>query len=391
MFVLNSIFMKNKIQKFLGLASMAVLSNQAFAQNDVSSFIRAGKDEANKLVGAYLQPVTRGLASGVNDAWYSTAKPLGLFGFDIRMGVGGSFVRDDSKSFTLNGIGASTDPNSPVLLTPVGGTGDTKQPTIAGEGSSTRFAVSVLNPVNSNLGRIPTDTIAAFDGKNSSVSFGAMPFLQVSLGLVKNTEVMVRFLPIQSGDFASSGFGFGVKHSISQWIWGVDKLPIDISGLFTFTNNTLELSFGDNYLKANGDPGSLPDSEYKNSQKLSINNKGYQVGLIVSKKLAFFTPYLGITQNSATTEIGMKGYYPVRSVRLNSTTNLPENYIENVKDPVNLSSTVSSLRTALGLRFKMGPVVFGAEYNHAFSAEQFNTFNATFAINIQQLAPIPKL
>ena len=66
-------------------------------------------------------------------------------------------------------------------------------------------------------------------------------------------------------------------------------------------------------------------------------------------------------------------------------------YIENVKDPVNLSSTVSSLRTALGLRFKMGPIVLGAEYNHAFSAEQFNTFNATFAINIQQLAPIPKL
>lgn len=391
MFVLNSIFMKNKIQKFLGLASLAVLSNQAFAQNDVSNFIRGGKDEANKLIGAYLQPVTRGMASGVNDAWYSTAKPLGLMGFDIRMGIGGSFVRDDSKSFTLNSIGASTDPNSPVLLTPVGGNGDSKQPTLAGEGSSSRFAVSVLNPSGIGPQRIYTDTISAFQGQNSPVSIGAMPFVQVSLGLVKNTEVMVRILPIQSGDFTSSGFGFGVKHSISQWIWGVEKLPIDISGLFTYTSNSLELAFGNNFLDANGEPGSLSSNEYKNSQKLSINNKGYQVGLIVSKKLLFFTPYLGITQNSATTEVGMKGYYPVRSVRLNSTTNLPENYIENLKDPVNLSSTVSSLRAALGFRFKVGPIALGAEYNHAFAAEQFNTFNAIFAINIQQLAPIPKL
>lgn len=383
--------MKNKIQKLMGLASLAVLSNQAFAQNDVSSFIRAGKDEANKLVGAYLQPVTRGLASGVNDAWYSTAKPLGLFGFDIRMGVGGSFVRDDANTFTLNGIGANTSQTSSFLLSPVNGNGDTKQPTLAGEGSSSRFAVSVLNPSNVGPQRIYTDTISAFSGQNSPISLGATPFLQFSVGLVKNTEVMIRFMPIKSGDFSSNGFGIGVKHSLSQWIWGVDKLPIDISGLFTYSNNTLELSFGDNYLNSNGDPGSLSSSEYKNSQKLSINSHGYQVGLIISKKLLFFTPYLGITQNSSTTEIGMKGFYPVRSVRLNSTTQLPEYYTENIKDPINLISTVSSLRTAIGMRFKVGPFALGAEYNHAFSAEQFNTFNATFAINIQQLAPIPKL
>lgn len=383
--------MKNKIQKIMGLASLAVLSNQAFAQNDVSSFLRAGKEEANKLVGAYLQPVTRGLASGVNDAWYSTAKPLGLFGFDFRMGVGGSFVRDDANSFTLNGIGVNTSQTSPILLTPINGNGDSKQPTLTGEGSSSRFAVSVLNPSNIGPQRINTDTIAAFTGQNSLVSLGATPFFQFSVGLVKNTEVMIRFMPIKSGDFSSNGFGFGVKHSLSQWIWGVDKLPIDISGLFTYSNNTLELSFGDNYLNSSGDPGALSSNEYKNSQKLSINSHGYQVGLIVSKKLLFFTPYLGITQNSSTTEIGMKGFYPVRSVRLNSTTQLPEYYTENIKDPINLISTVSSLRTAIGMRFKVGPFALGAEYNHAFSAEQFNTFNATFAINIQQLAPIPKL
>jgi len=383
--------MKNKIYKFLGMASLAVLSNQAFAQNEVSNFIRSGKEEGNKLVGAYLSPITRGLASGVNDAWYSTAKPLGLFGFEVKMGIGGSLVRADAKNFTLGGIGANTSQTSPFLLTPVNGDGNTKQPTLAGEGSSSDFAVSVLNPSAIGTQRIYTDTIKAFKGQNSPLSLGAIPFIQVSLGLIKNTEVMIRLMPVTSGDFSSNGFGFGVKHSISQWIWGVDKLPIDISGLFTYSNNTLALSFGDNYLNSEGDPGSLSSSDYKNSQKLSINSHGYQVGLIVSKKLLFFTPYLGITQNSATTDIGMKGFFPVRSVRLNTTTQLPEYYTENLKDPINLSSTVSSLRTAVGFRFKLGPIALGVEYNHAFSDQQFNTFNAIFAVNIQQLAPIPKL
>jgi hypothetical protein len=385
--------MKNINNKIILLAILLVLNNLVSAQNDVSSFVKSGAGEANKLIGAYLKPITTGLASGVNDAWYSTAKPLGTLGFEIKVGFGGSLVREEAKSFTLNSIGANTDAQKSVFLTPIGGNFDSKQPTLVGEGKSSNFLVSTFLKGNGIFPdtTLVLDTLAGFEGTNLPISFGTMPFIQLSVGLVKNTELMIRILPIQSGGFSSSGFGFGVKHSISQWIWGVDKLPIDISGLFSYSNNNLELSFGDDYLKPDGNyPGSKTNEEYKNSQKLSISNSGYQVGLIVSKKLSVFTPYLGVTMNSATSEITMKGLYPVQSVRINGT-NQAETYIENFTDPVKISSTVSSLRSAIGFRLKFGPIAFGAEYNHAYNESQFNTFNASLAVNIQQILPLFKL
>ncbi len=381
--------MKNLFLKTLCFAAILVYSKGASAQMDAASFIRAGKDDAGKLIGAYLQPITKGLASGVNDAWYSTAKPLGLLGFDIRFGFGASIVNNDSKTYTLNGIGINSDPNSKFLLSPIDGDRYTNQPTIVGKGNGSKLAVSALNP-NDNS-RIYIDTISSFSGTNSPVSLGTIPFVQVSLGLVKGTEIMFRMMPIQSGDFNSSGFGFGIKHSISQWIWGVDKLPIDISGIYTFNNNSLTYAFGSSFLDADrNSANALTTNEYKNSQKLIITTSGHQFGAIVSKKLSFFTPYVGFTINSATSQIAMKGIYPIQSIREKSA-GIYEKFNDNITDPISFENTVNSSRAALGFRMKFLLFSFGAEYNLAFSVDQFNTFNATFALNIQQLSPIPKL
>jgi hypothetical protein len=382
--------MKHLFTKTLFTASILLITKVLFAQNDAASFLKAGKEEANKIVNGYLQPISRGLSSGINDAWYSTAKPLGLLGFDIKVGFGGSLVNNDSKTFTLNSIGANTDSKSNFLLTPISGDINTKQPTIMGDGNSSRFAISTLNPLD-NTQRLYIDTINSFSGTGSFASVGTTPFIQVSLGIIKSTEIMVRLMPIQSGDFTSNGFGFGVKHSLSQWIWGVEKLPIDIAAIATYNTNNLELAFGENFLNANSSlPGSLPSSDYKNSQKMTIKTSGYQAGVIVSKKLLFFTPYLGVTYHSATSDVAMKGIFPIKSLR-NNNGNIEE-YTENITDPISFSSKAAqAYKGTLGFRFKLGPAAFGAEYNHSFANEQFSTFNATFAINIQQLAPIPKL
>ena len=382
--------MKNLFIKTLCLTAILVYSKGAFAQTDAASFIRAGESDAKKLIGAYLQPITKGLASGVNDAWYSTAKPLGLFGFDIRFGFGASIVNNDSKTYTLNGIGINSDPNSKFLLSPVNGDRNTNQPTIVGDGNGSRLAVSALNPIDNS--RIYLDTIRSFSGSNSPISFGTIPFIQISLGLIKGTEIMFRMMPIQSGDFTSSGFGFGIKHSISQWIWGVDKLPIDISGIYTYNKNNLTYTFDNNFLDADrNSPNALAINDYKNSQKLTITTSGHQFGAIISKKLTFFTPYVGFTFNSATSQLALKGIYPIQSIRENSITHLPEKFNDNITDPISFANNLNSVRSALGFRMKFLLFSFGAEYNQAFSADQFNTFNATFTLNIQQLSPIPKL
>lgn len=380
--------MKKTILKALSLTTLLTLANYSHAQNDAARLLRSGKDEAAKLLTGYFNPLTKGLASGVNDAWYSTAKPLGPLGFDIRTGVGFSITNSDAESFTLASVSANRDYNKGIVIEPVNGIYDTKIPTLVGNGKSVDLIVKTSNPLLPGQ-TINIDTIKGIEGLNTPISLGASPFVQLSVGIVKETEIMVRFLPIQSGDYSSSGYGFGVKHSLTQWIWGVDKLPIDISGIFTYTNNVLEYKFGDNYLKSDGSSGSLSESEYKNSQKVRITTSGWQVGAIISKKLLFFTPYASIVFNNATSEMAMLGIYPVQSVRQNGAT--IENYTENVTDPVKLSSTLSAMRSAFGFRTKFGPIALGAEYNLSYSKDQFSTFNFNLAVNIQQLMPIPKL
>jgi len=112
--------------------------------------------------------------------------------------------------------------------------------------------------------------------------------------------------------------------------------------------------------------------------------------LIISKKLLFLLPYLGVTYHSATSDVAMKGIFPIKSLR-NNNGNIEE-YTENITDPISFSTKAAqAYKGTLGFRFKLGPIALGTEYNHSFANEQFSTFNATFAINIQQLAPIPKL
>lgn len=380
--------MKKTILKALGLTALLTSAHYSQAQNDAARLLRSGKDEAAKLLTGYFNPLTKGLASGVNDAWYSTAKPLGPLGFDLRTGVGFSITNSDAESFTLASVSANRDYSKGIVIDPANGIYDTKIPTVVGSGKSVDLIVKTNNPILPGQ-TINIDTIKGIEGLNTPISLGASPFVQLSVGIVKETEIMVRFLPIQSGDYSSSGYGFGIKHSLSQWIWGVDKLPIDISGIFTYTNNVLEYKFGDNYLKSDGSSGSLSESEYKNSQKVRITTSGWQVGAIISKKLMFFTPYASIVFNNANSEMAMLGIYPVQSVRQNGAT--IENYTENVTDPVKLSSTLSAMRSAFGFRTKFGPIALGAEYNLSYSKDQFSTFNFNLAVNIQQLVPIPKL
>ena len=52
-----------------------------------------------------------------------------------------------------------------------------------------------------------------------------MPVLQAGVGLIKNTEIDVRFLPELDLKGLSTGFfGIGVKHDILQWLPIVDKI-----------------------------------------------------------------------------------------------------------------------------------------------------------------------
>ncbi len=55
------------------------------------------------------------------------------------------------------------------------------------------------------------------------------PTAQLSLGIYKNTDLKVRYLPeISSNDTKIKAFGVGVMHDVKQHIPGIGILPFDL-------------------------------------------------------------------------------------------------------------------------------------------------------------------
>jgi hypothetical protein len=98
---------------------------------------------------------------------------------------------------------------------------------------------------NNVLNNVNADSITTPPGLGVDMVPLVMP--QASVGLPFKTEVLVRFVPeTDLGDFGKvKMFGWGVKHSISQWI-PVPLLGIDITGQYAMQNLELGPITSDN-------------------------------------------------------------------------------------------------------------------------------------------------
>jgi hypothetical protein len=67
------------------------------------------------------------------------------------------------------------------------------------------------------------------------------PYLQLGLGLFFDTDLMVRYVPKLKNQGAEFGlFGVGFKHNLMQYFGFLDKLPLNISALGSYSKMNLE-------------------------------------------------------------------------------------------------------------------------------------------------------
>lgn len=203
------------------------------AQDDVLQALQSLAEDNAEL---YVNPVTTGLGIGLNSGFNQTAAVHSILGFDIGVRVVGALVPDEAETFR------AVPPPSITLTSPFSGQertftdpysprgGSLQTPTAVGDGPGVvleptgEFRDSLefwlQNPDNFNL---------AFPG---GFDIPAVPFavIQGSVGLPLGFEVSVRFIPsIEVADEVGDiqAFGFGVKHSISQWFPA--PLPVDLA------------------------------------------------------------------------------------------------------------------------------------------------------------------
>lgn len=397
--------MRTKIFTTSALCLSLFYAQQASAQGAGAAILKAGTQDANKVLNAYLSPVFKGFASGSTAGWYNTARTHGMAGFDITLSLPLFMVPDEDKSYTFNSLGMGsgaynfspknpdTDPNNKL--------GTLFGPKVENQQYNINYQFSFDTVVGGNPVRLDTSfligSITMPPGSNIPIAPSIPPAVQLSVGVYKNTDVMLRILPevrLYDG-FKASMLGFGVKHDIKQWIPVIKEMPLwDWSVIFGYNtfNATYTIQEKDR-LKVDGNPeyrraynaADFAGKPYDN-QRFEFNGTGWMLGTIVSARLLFFTPYLGINYNRATTSFAMLGDYPLLIAETDKNNpNFGQPKVIELSDPINIEGSVSGLRINPGFRVKM----FGTtlHYDFSWNSYGYHLHTVGFGINVQSLVP----
>ncbi|MCF7811163.1 hypothetical protein K9N50_09275 [bacterium] len=299
--------MRKTTTLFLTLLFMLSLAGTVSAADD------GFQETLKKLVGenaeGYIAPFSTAFGTAMNSGLYHTAKPHALLGFDISLKLMYVTVPTEGQTFDFFREGAFPVPVDPML----GVTGNQIEinleniyasqelPTVFGSDETVTIApdtVAAKTEIITKLkeGGVTDGEIALIPQSEWHQMFAAMPAFpikgigysvlplampQVSIGLLKGTEVMLRFFPETEVDpeIGTIGLlGIGVKHSISQWI-PIPMFPLDISGQFVWQ----KLTIGD-----------------------MLESKHTCFNIEASKKLGIgisITPYVGLGMESSTMDV----------------------------------------------------------------------------------------
>lgn len=317
--------MKRTLPVFLIL----LLSLAGKGQIDPSNFMTGSQNDARYLGGEYLRPLGNSLSHGLNNGWYQTAKTKKLGRFSIMITPSLIQIPTDQQSFQID----ESRLEVLELVNPQNSTASTA----FGEGTS-EAELTFKN-----------DTLASLAGNfrapgGAGIGLMAVPMANVSVGLIKNTELSVRYLPtmgIFGLDRAEIGmFGVGVKHDVLQWLPMDKAIPVDLSLFFGYSRMELNVPLNED------------------DQEVVMTSTGYTFRGILSKKLLFFTPYLGLGYNSGQTRMQVNGTFdPV-----------PDHTGDELKDPLDMTADdAGGFVGNVGFRLKfLWVMAFSADYTFGY-------------------------
>lgn len=177
----------------------------------------------------YVKPIAFGLGHALGSGFSETGRTHRVLGFDIGLRAMAAFPTEAQKLFTAV-LPASVEYNGTTFNDPFRSqSGSLETPTAVGAGDGIvivpqgDFRTAILLS-----GENPNDYNIQFP---EGLDLPAVPFaiLQGTVGLPFGTEVTLRMIPSITPDEEIgevSALGFGLKHSITQWL---PASPVDVS------------------------------------------------------------------------------------------------------------------------------------------------------------------
>jgi hypothetical protein len=294
---------------------ISIASLISYAQNNQISILNQDIAQGEKFIEAYFTPMAESFGAGLNSGWYNTAKPHSLGGFDITFTLNTVLIPNTAETFNIKNAGGDIFTSNETEASTILGSSD--KTTMSYYNASTGISSTFEMPGGFKIPAMP------------------LPIMQAGIGLIKNTAIDIRFMPMLNvGDNINVNlFGVGLKHDILQWIPAIgDAAPMSLSLQWGYTNLNTDLEIYD--------------------QKISLNTKANTFNLVVSKKLLLITGYAGIGYNSATTNFAADANFDLDGIRFDE------------KVEIDFESN-RNLRTNIGLRLNMSVVTIQADYTFA--------------------------
>lgn len=354
--------MKNPIHRILTVALIGIfaLNFNAKAQ-DFGEVFQAGPADAQTYLQSYIEPIMLSFNNGLGSGWYNTAKPHKLLGFDLTVSMNVANIPGEDKLWQFN----DSDFQNLRLSS-----GSNQIPTAVGGPTATELFVrgnASIGNLQFTGGSDPFPAAEGFDTEDSPITGFPVPVVQLGIGLIKNTDLKIRFLPsIEADDLSFSMFGIGVMHDIKQWIPGLKLVPVDISAFIGHTSLKAEIDINEADVSGGVDYSAVGTAEFKASSTT--------IQVLASKKIAILTPYVGIGYNAASSSFKVNGTFTYDDV------GNPLTDPEVFRDPIDLSfGGGSSPRVTIGTRIKLLVLTLHADY----TIQKYNTLTLGAGISIR--------
>lgn len=337
-------------KSILALVFALTLSFNLKAQSGLEAILVAAED-AEKITQAYLTPGMEGLINGMNSGWYHTAKVHKTLGIDISIGLNASQIPTAKETFNFASLNlTNTASNSPTAAT-VGGPGD-------------------LNPTVTYNGTINgQDVTASFDmpgGIKDDVPLNAIPApaIQLGIGLPFKADVLLRFVPkIGSETVKGDMFGIGLKKEITGLLGPLDKLPLHISLLGTYTSMNVDYNV------------QAESTIAGSNQKAEFGLTAYSVQAIASLNFPILNIYGGFGYGSGKADLNMLGQYTINYTPVAGGPLIAQ----TVNDPMQMNFNSSGFRSTIGARISLGFFKIFGDYTF----QEYNTANLGIALSFR--------
>lgn len=313
------------------------LHHRVKCQDDLSDFIVAHTDDANKLTADYISPLVKGFGYGANNGWYNTARPHSM-GFDLMVTVSAAFIPTKAQLTRF----IESEYKDLKLLSPT----DNLVPTVFGsEDIHPQYQVASTG-----------ETFEGPPGNSLEEEFGfeaiLFPMLQLGIGVIPNTDLKLRFMPLVEfeDDFEAKMWGVGLLHRLNDYFPSGDELLVDISLFGGFTHIDTETQVSNTY------PG---------DGQIGIQNlNSWTLEGLISYDLSVFTFYGGIGYNQVSSDLEVLGTYDIGN--------------EILVDPIAVNSTFNGLKATMGFRIKLAVFTIHADYTF----NEYNLATAGFGLNV---------